>query len=240
MQPQLVFVSIIAGMLTIFAPCIFPLLPVLLGASVGSRQRHKATRIIISLLASVLIISLLLYALTSVFPIQQSLLRAISGLLLLFIGTTMLFPDLWEKVTARTLSQSSNGLLAKAMKNDSAFGDYLVGAALGPVFSSCSPTYGIIVATILPVSVFDGLFYLVCYLIGLGVVFSLIAIAGSVITKRFSWIANPHGWIKRIVGIIIIFIGILVLFNIDKLFEAWLLNNDFYESLTRFELDLQR
>ena len=51
----------------------------------------------------------------------------------------------------------------------------MIGAALGPVFSSCSPTYALIVATVLPQSFLSGLFYISVYVIGLALMLLLVA-----------------------------------------------------------------
>ncbi|USN58208.1 MAG: hypothetical protein H6767_08005 [Candidatus Peribacteria bacterium] len=44
-------------------------------------------------------------------------------------------------------------------------GSILVGISLGPVFSSCSPTYAIILAVILPTSFLFGLVNLFAYVV---------------------------------------------------------------------------
>ncbi|MFZ2255357.1 MAG: hypothetical protein WAW59_04920 [Patescibacteria group bacterium] len=43
----------------------------------------------------------------------------------------------------------------------------ITGAALGPVFSTCSPTYTLLLATVFPVSLVAGIGYTLVYALGL-------------------------------------------------------------------------
>ncbi|MCA9327976.1 cytochrome c biogenesis protein DipZ, partial [Candidatus Saccharibacteria bacterium] len=58
--------SFIAGLLTVFAPCVLPLLPVILGGSFDptTRDRRRPYIIIASLLASLILFTILLKAST--------------------------------------------------------------------------------------------------------------------------------------------------------------------------------
>lgn len=241
MDLQLVLVSFIAGVLTILAPCIFPLLPVLLGSSVDGKSGKKhAIVIVASLLFSISLVTILLHGATGLFDINQGVLRAISGVIILLLGASMVFPKGWEKISEKlNLNNSSNKYLAKAMSKDGYSRDVLIGLALGPVFSSCSPTYGLIIASILPVSFFEGLLYLLIYVFGLGLMFALIMIFGAKFVSKLGWATDPNGWFKRLLGVMFVIIAVAILFNLDKQFEEWLLNFDFYNSLVEFELNLR-
>ncbi len=239
---NLIFVSFVAGVLTVLAPCIFPLLPILLGSTAdGKSDRNRALTVVGSLLVSITLLTLLIYGTSNLFNINDGVLRAVSATIIVSIGVVTLFPIVWERFSARFgLGTSSNKLLGKAMQKGGRSGDILMGAALAPVFSSCSPTYGIIVATILPTSFAQGTLYLLWYVLGLGLVFGLIAVLGRKFITRISWATNPNGWFKRIIGAVFILIGVAVIFNFDRSFESWLLQFDFYSSLVSFELNLRQ
>jgi len=240
MEIQLVLVSFVAGLLTVLAPCIFPLLPILLGTSAGGKEgRAKAFTVIASLLASITVLTLLIYGSSNILNIEQGTLRAISAVIIILVGLVLLFPHGWELISQKVgLRDSSNKFLGRAMKKDGKAGDVLVGVALGPVFSSCSPTYAIIIATILPQDPVTGTIYLLWYVLGLGVVLSLIAILGSKFVSKLQWATDPDGWFRRSIGGLFVLIGVAVVFNGDRAFEAWVLQLDFYDSLTSFELQL--
>jgi cytochrome c-type biogenesis protein len=240
MELQLIFISFVAGILTILAPCIFPLLPILIGSSADGRaNRNRAFTVIGSLLASITILTLLIHGTSNFFNINEGILRAISGGIIIVVGSVTLFPFVWEKFSAKLgLGTSSNKLLGKAMAKGGKSGDILIGASLGPVFSSCSPTYGLIIATILPTSFFEGSFYLLWYVIGLGLMFVLLAFLGKRFISKLTWATDPEGWFKRVIGAMFVVIGVAIVFNLDKSFETWLLQFDFYTSLVSFELGL--
>lgn len=74
-------ISFVAGMLTILAPCVLPLLPIILGVSTKTTKRdhdHKALIIILSFITSVAIFSLLFQWLSKQFGIYQEDLIKIS------------------------------------------------------------------------------------------------------------------------------------------------------------------
>ena len=149
----LLFIAFIAGLLTVLAPCTLPLLPVIVGGSVsGERSVWRAVVIAVSLGASVFAFTLLLKASTLFIDVPESFWQIVSGGLLLVFGLVTLFPALWDKFSfANKINKSSNRLLAQGYTKQNLFGDIIMGAALGPVFSSCSPTYFIVLATVLPV-----------------------------------------------------------------------------------------
>jgi cytochrome c biogenesis protein CcdA len=168
----LLLISFIAGVLTVLAPCILPLLPVIVGGTLsnqgtGTFNKKKALTIILSLGISVVIFTLLLKASTLFIDIPEYVWKWISGGIVIFIGLVTLFPSLWESKMLARLSARSNILLGKGEQKKSLTGDIIVGAALGPVFSTCSPTYFIVLATVLPVNFLLGLIYLLTYTIGL-------------------------------------------------------------------------
>ena len=242
MDIQLVLVAFVAGVLTILAPCIFPLLPILIGSSTEDKKggRNRAFTVIASLLISITVLTLLIHGTSNFFNINEGALRAISAVIILVIGIVTVFPHIWETVSAKLgFGASSNKLLGKAMQKGGRSGDILIGAALGPVFSSCSPTYGLIIATILPTNFAEGTLYLMWYILGLGLMFGLIAVLGRKFVSKLAWATDPNGWFKRVVGILFIVIGIAIMFNLDKSFETWLLQFNFYDSLVNFELNLR-
>lgn len=236
----LLLVSFLAGALTVAAPCILPLLPVVVGGSVvrGGTSAHWRRPVVIalSLATSVVIFTLLLKATTSLLGVSQMFWQSISALIVILLGVNFLYPEAWDKIALRTgLHLQSNKLLGSSSKKEGVAGDILMGAALGPVFSSCSPTYALIVATVLPVSFAKGFAYLLAYAIGLAAALLLIAFAGQGIIKRLGWLANPHGNFRKVIGVLFIIVGILVLFGIDKDIQTFVLEQGWYDPISNLE-----
>ncbi len=109
--------------------------------------------------------------------------------------------------------------------------------SLGPVFASCSPTYALILATVLPQNFWAGFIYLVTYSLGLGLIMLLIAVYGQRIITNLKWAANPHGWFKRVLGVALVIVGLAVISGVDRTIEKALLNSGFLD-VTKIELAL--
>ena len=138
------------------------------------------------------------------------------------------------------LSGKSSQLLDGAGTKDNILGDLLVGASLGPVFASCSPTYSLIVATVLPVSFFEGILYILVYSLGLAVVMLAISLLGRTLVNNLKIVANPNGWFKKILGVIFLLIGIAIVTGLDKQLETALINGGSVDWLIDFENSLLR
>lgn len=242
----LLIVSFIAGVLTVAAPCILPLLPVIIGGSIirtgksAEKQWYRPLIITGSLLASIVIFTLLLKATTALLDVPQMFWQILAGGIVVLFGITLVLPSAWEKVSAASgLSLATTKLFGSAGKKRGLGGDIALGAALGPIFSSCSPTYSLIVATVLPVSFAQGLLYLLAYGAGLAGILLLIAYFGQSVVARLGWLSNPRGWFKKAIGVLFIMVGIVVMFGIDKQIQAYVLENGWYDPISQLERQLE-
>jgi cytochrome c-type biogenesis protein len=232
----LLFISFIAGILTVLAPCILPLLPVIIGGSVSDGEnKHKSSNIIISLIASIVLFTLVLKFSTAFVSVPPIVWKSISGGILIIFGLISIFPGIWEKIPfVSKLSVSSNKLMGKGFLKKGTGADILIGAALGPVFSSCSPTYFVILATVLPVSFGKGLFYLFAYALGLGLMLFLISRLGQKFTNKLTNVSDPKGWFKRGLGIVFVLVGIFVVSGLDKKIQTAVVDGGFFD-VTKIE-----
>ena len=225
MSITFLLIAILAGALTVLAPCILPLLPVVIGSSVGARSKWTPYIVIGSLGFSILIFTLLLKASTAFITVPQSFWTWLSAGILILFGLILLFPSLWDKMPGvRRLSVGSNKLAGHGHQAKSVWGDVLIGASLGPIFSSCSPTYFVILATVLPESYAIGLIYLLGYIAGLSIVLLLIVWLGQTLLGRLMTLADGKGWFKRGLGALFVLLGFAIGFGLDKAFETWLLD----------------
>ncbi len=232
-------VAFIAGVLTVLAPCILPVLPIIIGGSVGGeRSLRKPLVIIASLSVSVILFTFLLKVSTVFISVDPLFWKALSGGILIGFGFVMIFPGVWEWVSAKLGLGKSQKLVASGKKREGVIGDILVGAALGPVFSSCSPTYIAIIATILPASLIEGTVYLLAYVLGLALVLFLIAFYGQKFVSRINGLADPNGWFKKVLGILFILVGLAVLTGYDKIIESRILDTGVYDGITDLEAQI--
>ncbi len=235
----LLILSFVAGVLTVLAPCILPLLPVIVGGSIGAAgdqsSKRKVLVIVASLGASVVLFTLLLKASTAFITIPPFVWTWISGGIVLVFGVTLVFPALWEKLPfLAKLSIGSNRLLTAGYQKKNFWGDALIGAALGPVFSTCSPTYFIVLATVLPEQPLLGFIYLIAYATGLCLMLLLVGLLGQRFADRLGFAADPRGLFKRVLGVIFIAVGIVILTGADKQIQIKLLDAGIYD-ITKVE-----
>ncbi len=222
--------SYVAGLLTVLAPCVLPLLPIILGGSLDARDRDRRRPYIItaSLVVSLVIFTLLLKISTVFVGIDPKVWSIGAGILIIALGFFMIFPDLWAKIIIRTGTEHrSQKLLAQAFqKKNRTLSAVLTGAALGPVFSSCSPTYAWVVATVVPANTQKGILYLVMYCLGVATSLLAIALLGQKLLLKIKWVSNPKGWFQLTIGIMFILVGIFVATGWDKNVQTYLVERD--------------
>ncbi|MEZ5094004.1 cytochrome c biogenesis CcdA family protein [Nocardioides sp.] len=220
--------AVVAGVLTTLAPCVLPLLPVIVGGSLsgGGAATRRAFVVAASLGVSVVVFTLLLRASTALIGIDPEVWNVVAGGLLVVLGVISLFPEIWESVSGRlALQQRSTTRLSAAGDRGGTLGAVLTGAALGPVFTSCSPLYGYVVVTVLPAERARGMALLVAYVVGLCGTLLVIALAGQRLVRRLGWLADSHGWFRRSLGLVFIVVGVLVITGLDRDLQAWILEN---------------
>lgn len=224
------FLSFIAGVLSVLAPCVIVMIPLLLSTDATGKRLRNPVYVIGGLALSVIIFSILLKSTTLLLGIPAATWSIISGIIIASFGIVMVFPSVWEQLNLRLgLSLKAQQTTAGASSHKGAFGDILLGASLGPIFSACSPTYALIVASILPASPIEGLLYLLLFTLGLALMLALIAVGGQALVRKLGWGINPNGWFRRGLGIVLVILGIFIATGLDKEFLAFLVTNGWFD-----------
>lgn len=237
----LLFTSLLAGALSVLAPCVIALIPILLARSADGERNRSPFWVILGLSSSIFAFSLLLKASTLLVDIPTRTWQIVSGVIIVLFGLTYLFPSLWEKLAGLLkLQEKANKTSGKALQKKGIAGDILLGASLGPVFGACSPTYALIVASILPATPVKGLLYLLAFVAGLAGTLAVISVAGSKAVQKLGWGINPHGWFKRILGIIFLIVGVLIATGFDKEILSYVVQNGWFDWQVKLESNLQQ
>lgn len=235
---MLIVGALIAGMLTTLAPCVLPLLPIVVGGSLGRpsiQSRRRAYLIVASLGASVIVFTLLLRATAALIDIPSTTWQWLSGLILIALGAVSLMPKVWDQISTKlSLQSNSNKQLVNARERGGTLGAILTGSALGPVFSSCSPLYLYVIVTVLPASFTEGMVLLLAYVIGLCGTLLVVTLLGQKVMGKARWLANPDGNFKRVLGAIFILVGIAVILGLDKELQFWVIQ---HSPIRLWELD---
>ncbi len=234
----LFIIAFLAGVLTVLAPCVLPLLPVIVGGSVsGGVNRRRAYTVAFSLGVSVILFTLILKASTAFIGIPQYAWMWFSGSVLVIFGIITLFPQIWDRIgLVSTLNRESNKVVGTGFLKQTFWGDVLVGAALGPVFSTCSPTYFVILATVLPASYAVGILDLLAYTFGLVLMLLFVSLIGQKVVDKLGIATDPRGWFPKIIGALFIIVGVLVFSGAEAPLEAWLIEHVY--DVTKIEQSL--
>lgn len=228
-------ISFLAGVLTVLAPCILPLLPIVIGSSEAGEKKlsRRALTVIGTLSFSVTLFTLLLKASTLLITIPQSFWAGFSGAVIVLVGIAIVFPDVWAKVPlVNRVSRASNKAVGSGYQKKSTWGDALIGLALGPVFTTCSPTYLFIIASILPASFAAGLVYLFGFTAGLALALLAIAFFGQRLVNALVQRMGQADRVKQAFGVLIIIVGVMVMTGYDKKLEVWILDSGYGATIT--------
>ena len=231
----LLIASLLAGVFSVLAPCILPLLPVMIAPS-AQKQKRSIWWLLAGLGLSIIIFSILLKSTTALLGVPAHVWSVVSGVIIILFGVTLVAPQAWDWLMLKTgLALAAQKQSAEVSAKRGRLGDLLFGASLGPIFSVCSPTYALIVAVLLPADPLQGMIYLLAYVAGLLVMLALVAALGRRIVRALGWGLNPHGIFRCVLGLVLIMIGILVATGLDKDLSAWLVGQGWFDWQVQLE-----
>lgn len=233
---SLYLLSLVAWVLTVLAPCVLPILPIIIWWSVIDGKKSRPRLIILSFAISIIIITLLLQYLVSQFGISQRNLTVVSAVILIIFGIVLLFPSLRNKVMHITGLEAATN---KAQWSTSWWfgGDILLWFILWPIFNTCSPTYAILVGNVLPADFTEWMTHILLYVFGLCTVLLIIAYGWRAVVNKMKRAADPNGTFKKVVAVILIVMWVTILMKRDKALEAYLVENGLFFDTTQREID---
>ena len=211
--------AFLAGVLTIAAPCILPMLPILLGASIGQRSALRPVWIVLGFVISFSLVSLLFSVVTSLAGFSAYDLRLIAAAAIALMGIALLWPRPFEAAMARlTRLLPEQG----AGSGGGAVAALALGASLGLVWAPCA---GPVLASIL---IFvatspdwgNKLALLLAYSVGAGVPMLIIAYGGQMVSRRVRMLARHTVTLQRVCGILVLCTAALIASGYDSLLIA--------------------
>ncbi len=221
--------AIIAGILTIGAPCILPLLPILLGASVGQKSHARPLFITLGFVLSFAVVALFLSFLTAQLHVAPDVLRNIAIVALAIFGIFMLWPTPFEKLTGHLSTYIGKASALGTRAGNGNGGGFILGMMLGILWTPCAgPILGSILTLIITqTDLTRAAILLVAYAVGAGIPMLVIAYGGQYITTRVRAVAQYAGRIQQVFGVIIILIALAMYFQYDIVIQAKIL--EFYD-----------
>jgi cytochrome c biogenesis protein CcdA len=220
--PQL-GLSLAAGSLTTLSPCVFPLLPLVLGGALqGSRFAPVAmgTGMIVSFAA----IGMVIGALGPALGIDADTVRTAGAAMLIAFALVMLIPALGARFTRWMLPIASSANAASSkLDGGSVVGALLLGAVLGLVWSPCS---GPLLGSALTLVASEGGVArggLVLGIFGLGAAIPLVAVAYASrrgFVKVRDWVLARIERVRHVFALLLGMLGVAILTGGDKWLEA--------------------
>ena len=212
----------LAGILSFFSPCVFPLLPVYIGILLGSDQ-EKAIRLFgkkirwhgllktLCFIAGISVIFLLIGFGAGLLGqvIYSPWFRYLMGALIIILGLHQM-----EVFHFHFLEKQKTMDFGANKQNNELFSAFLLG--LGFSFG-WTPCIGPVLGSVLALAASDGqdalmgAVYLLVYTLGMALPFLLLALASSLVLPYFNRLKTHLLLLKKIGGAIIILMGILLL-----------------------------
>lgn len=228
-------IALISGILTVFSPCVLPILPVVLTSGAdGKTSRVKG--LIFGIVISFSVAALFLSIFISASGISADNLRNIIAILLAFIGLSIILP-IWAR-----LQPFFERIFNKQVKSekDGFFGGFLTGVGLGIVWTPC---VGPLVATISSLAALNQLSFwsitmVLTYAIGMAIPLWYVAIKGSEVTSKLSVFRKNPILIRKVFGVILLLTAGIIYFGYERRAQAWFLDN-LPESWTQVAVNLE-
>jgi len=211
---QIIF-AFLGGVLTVAAPCILPILPILLGSSVGQKNKLRPLFIVLGFITTFALVSLILAVAVQYVPfLNQNTIRSIAIVLIGIFGIFLIWPLPFELLMAR-LSPLMNR--AGQTNGDGNMGALLLGMSLGLVWAPCA---GPILATILALIAVNGptlhsAALLLSYSLGAGIPMLIIAYGSQYVTRRVHAFSQYTQRLQQIFGVLIVLLAIAMYFQYD-------------------------
>lgn len=214
--------AFLAGVVTIAAPCTLPVLPILLGASIGRATTIRPVFIVLGFVLTFTLVALLLGSITEALDFDPNVLRhAAAGMLIVF-GALMIWPALFERFSASL--RNIIPAFGSTGPNAGNLSGLLLGAALGLVWTPCAgPVLGAIL-TLVAVSkdlAWAGL-QLLAYAVGAAVPMLAIAYGGQALTARTRKLARYAPRLQQGFGVVVIAFAVVTYLHYDTIVIAWL------------------
>ena len=216
--------SLVAGALTTLSPCVFPLLPVIVG---GAVQRHRAAPVAMGLGMAITftLIGLLVGGLGGSLSLAPDDVRRVGAGLLIVFGVVMLVPALEHRFSTlmAPLASSANSASTR-LDGGALISAFALGGLLGLVWSPCAgPLLG---STLALVATAGGAprGALLLGLFGLGAALPLVGAAYASragFGRMRAWVLAHAGAAKRVMGGLLLLVGLLILTGGDHAIEAW-------------------
>ncbi len=220
MDLQLIILAFIAGVVSITSPCVFPLIPIVMAGSTGSKLRPLL--IVLGMSISFTAMGILTSTVGEVAKLSSEL--RTFGIVLIVIMGLFLASDRLNNYFVMYASMALSRFNTMQPKREGNLGALILGLSLGVVWIPCvGPVLGaVLTAVALKGEVLLGGIALFLYSLGIGLPMLFVAYLGKFASARFSGMGKYNKMVKKAAGIIIVLAGIALLLGLDRKLQALL------------------
>ncbi|MBU0688628.1 MAG: cytochrome c biogenesis protein DipZ [Gammaproteobacteria bacterium] len=197
--------AFLEGLALIVSPCILPVLPLVLAASVDGGKR-RPYGIIIGFVLAFSLFAVAARELVALLGLDLDVIRDVSLVLLALFGLVLLSEKLSERFSALTQGAANLGNDLASSKGEGLLSGIGIGALIGLVWTPCA---GPILATVLvqvirQQSDFAGNLVILSFGIGAGVPMLIIALTGRKLVQRLGFLTRHAATVRRGFGVLIL------------------------------------
>lgn len=233
----LIVFAFVAGVVTILSPCILPVLPVVLSASVDTQNKNKPFGTIIGFIASFTFFTLFLTAIVRVFSIPANVLRLLSVAVIAGFGLSLIIPKfqaIFENMFSKMSSKAPNTATKEGF-----VGGFFIGISLGLLWTPC---VGPILASVISLALigevtFSAFLITLAYAIGTAIPMFFIMLGGRTALQKIPGLTNNLGKIQKGFGYLMLFTALAIFMQWDRQFQTYILDKfpNYGTGLTKIE-----
>lgn len=209
----LILIAFVSGILTIFSPCVWPILPVVLSSS-WNKGAFYALSLTGGIISSFIILTFGLSFLMKAINLNPQIFRLLSLVIIILSGLTMIFPRLQQLLETIAHIHPANSDINKDL------GGFLTGVSLGILWTPCAGPILITISMVAANQIVNVSIFILLMFYALGTAFPIFIYA-----LAEQWLfAHNHRLIKLTrttqvsAGIIMIISVILIYTHYDKVF----------------------
>lgn len=234
--------AFLSGLVTILAPCIWPILPIILSGSIAGRGHQRPLGITLGVVISFAFFTLAISSLVRLFHLDPNVLRNAAVIVISVLGISMIFPQ-FATLTEVLISRISALWGRQAITGNDFLSGLLTGFSLGILWSPCA---GPILASIATLSAlgqisFSAIAVTLSYVLGVGIPLFVFSFVGQTLFTRTHFLSTHLGKIQQVFGVVMLLTALAIFTHYDTYLQVQLLNAfpQLNSSLTAFESNPQ-
>ncbi|MEP7162265.1 MAG: cytochrome c biogenesis protein DipZ [Candidatus Moraniibacteriota bacterium] len=221
----LLFFTFLSGVVTILAPCIWPLLPIILSASASGGHR-KPLGIVTGIAVSFTFFTLSLSYILKIIPFDPDNLRLFGVVIIAFLGLVLVIPALGKRMEGLVSRLSSFGGRFLGQSGTGFGSGFITGFALGIVWSPCAGPILATVATLAATQAVNAAVVLVtvAFVAGVAVPLYVFALVGQKLLTKTRALSPYTARIQQVFGVIMILAALAIYTGYDRTLQTKLLD----------------